>query len=68
VGPRNGLDRRLGGPQERSGQEARWAPGTVWTGTENLVPTRIRSPDRPARSEPLYRLSYSGSLCEIYNS
>ena len=31
-------------------QEAGWAPGTVWTGGENLTPTRIRSPDRPARS------------------
>jgi hypothetical protein len=37
VGPRDGLDRRLGGPQGRSGQEAGWAPGTVWTGTENLA-------------------------------
>ena len=23
-------------------QEAGWAPGPVWTGTENLVPTGIR--------------------------
>ena len=38
-------------------QEAGWAPGTVWTGAENLAPTGIRSPDRPARSESLYRLS-----------
>jgi hypothetical protein len=29
-------------------------------GSENLAPTRIRSPDRPARSESLYRLRYSG--------
>jgi len=29
-------------------------PGTVWTGTENLATTGIRSPDRPARSESLY--------------
>jgi len=35
-------------------------PGPVWTGAENLVPTGIRSPDRPARSESLYRLSYPG--------
>ena len=41
-------------------QEAGWAPGTVWTGEENLAPTGIRSPDRPARSELLYRLSYPG--------
>ena len=39
-------------------QEAGWAPGPVWTGVENLAPTGIRSPDRPARSQSLYRLSY----------
>jgi len=40
------LYRRLGGPQGRSG------------GAEYLAPTEIRSPDRPARSQSLYRLSY----------
>ena len=35
-------------------------PGPVWTGAENLAPTGIRSPDPPARSESLYRLSYRG--------
>jgi hypothetical protein len=39
-------------------QEAEWAPGPVRTGAENLASTGIRSPDRPARSESLYRLSY----------
>jgi hypothetical protein len=39
-------------------QEAGWAPGPVWTGAENLPPTGIRSPDRPARSQSLYRLRY----------
>jgi len=39
-------------------QEAGWAPGLVWTGAENLTPTGIRSPDRPARSQSLYRLRY----------
>jgi len=29
-------------------QEAGWAPGPVRTGAENLAPTGIRSPDRPA--------------------
>ena len=29
-------------------QEAGLAPGPVWTGVENLAPTGIRSPDRPA--------------------
>ena len=40
------LYRRLGGPQGRSGR------------AEILAPTGIRSPDRPARSQSLYRLSY----------
>jgi hypothetical protein len=39
-------------------QEAVWAPGSVWTGAENLAPTRIRSLDRPTRSQSLYLLSY----------
>jgi len=39
-------------------QEAGWAPGPVWTGAENLALTGIRSPDRPARNQSLYRLSY----------
>ena len=41
-------------------QEAGWAPRPVWRGAENLAPTGIRSPNRPARSESLYRLSYPG--------
>ena len=44
------LYRRLGGPQSRSGR------------VENLVLTGIRSPDRPARIQSLYRLSYTGPL------
>jgi hypothetical protein len=39
-------------------QEAGWVPGSIWTGAENLTPTEIRSPDRPDRSQSLYRLSY----------
>ena len=39
-------------------QEAEWAPVPVWTGTENLASTGILSPDRPARSQSLYRLRY----------
>ena len=46
-------------------QEAGWAPGQVWTGAENLVPTGILSPDRPASSESLYRLSYRGPFGEV---
>jgi hypothetical protein len=41
-------------------QEAGWAPGPVWKGAENVAPTGIRFPDRQARSESLYRLSYRG--------
>jgi len=29
-------------------QETGWASGSVWTGTENLARTGIRSPARPA--------------------
>jgi len=39
--------------------EAGWAPGPVWTGAENLAPSGIRSLDRPARSQWLYRLCLS---------
>ena len=38
----------------------RWARWPVWAGTENIAPIGIRSTDRPARSESLYRLSYPG--------
>ena len=44
--------------------------GLDWCGKSR--PTGIRSPDRPARRQSLYRLSYTGPhllfmLCEIYN-
>jgi hypothetical protein len=41
-------------------QEDGWAPGPIWKCSKNLAPTEIRSPDRPARSQSLYRLSYPG--------
>ena len=44
-------------------QEAKWASGPVWTGAENLAPTGIRSPDRPAHRQPLYRLRYPAHCC-----
>jgi len=44
------LYRRLGGHQGQSGR------------AENLVPTRIQSPDRPARAQSLYKLSYPAHL------
>ena len=34
-----------------------WAPGAEWAGAANLASSGTRSPDRPARSESLYRLS-----------
>jgi len=39
-----------------------------WTVLEKLSPPGIRSPDHPARSELLYRLSYTGSrgYCNDY--
>ena len=46
-----------------SAQEAGQAPRLLMTGAENHASTGIRSPDRPARSESLYRLSYSGPCC-----
>jgi hypothetical protein len=48
------LYRRLGG-----------APGPFWTGAENLAPTGIRSLDRSARSQSLYRLSYPSHVLTI---
>jgi len=47
-------------------QEAVWASRPFWTGAENLAPTWFRSPDCPARSESLYRLSYSGPRKNTY--
>jgi len=38
-------------------QEAGWTPGPVWTGGKSR-PHRDSIPDRPARSQSLYRLSY----------
>jgi hypothetical protein len=43
-------------------QEAGWAFGPVWTGVENLAPS---GPDRPARSQSLYRRSYRAhTICD----
>jgi hypothetical protein len=43
-------------------QETGWSPGPVWTSAANLEPTEIWSPDRPDRSESLYRLRSPGPL------
>jgi hypothetical protein len=48
-------------------QGAGWDPGPVWTGAENIAPTGIRSPDRPARSQSLYRLSYPAHVMKCYS-
>jgi hypothetical protein len=45
-----------------------WAPRQEWTGAENLTPTGIRSPDRSARSESLYRLRYPDPQCVVWIS
>jgi len=45
-------------------QEPGYAPGSIWTGAENLVPTGIQSLNCPARSESLYRVGYS-AICNI---
>jgi len=39
-------------------KEAGWVPQPVRMGTENLDPSRIRSPDHPACNKSLYRLCY----------
>jgi hypothetical protein len=43
-------------------QEAGWAPGSVRTGG-NSRPHRYSIPDRVARSQSLYRLSYPIHMC-----
>ena len=45
-------------------KEAGWAPGLVWTGGKSR-PHRDSIPDRPARSQSLYRLSYQAHLKNI---
>lgn len=46
------------GTQCRGGSMGR---GPVWTGTEDLAFTGIRSPAHPVHSESLYRQRYPGS-------
>jgi hypothetical protein len=41
-------------------QKAGRAQRPAWTGAQNLTPIGIRSPDSPAHSQSLYRLSYPG--------
>ena len=46
-------------------QVAGWAPGSVWTGGKSR-PHRDSIPDRPARSQSLYRLSNRPTYTYIY--
>jgi hypothetical protein len=45
-------------------QETGWAPGSVWTGGKSR-PHRDSIPDRPARSQSLYRLSYRAHVLTV---
>ena len=56
--PRPGRSLRPGKDPVHIVQGAGWTPGPVGTSAENLVPNGIRSPDRPASSQSLYRLRY----------
>ena len=50
-------------------QEAGWGPGLVWMGGKSH-PHRDSIPDRPARSQSLYRLSYRAhkrTMCLLHN-
>jgi hypothetical protein len=52
-------------PRERPGTHCTggWVgPRAVWMCAKNLAPTGIRFPDRSARSQSLYRLSYRASI------
>jgi hypothetical protein len=44
-------------------QEARWAPGSALDRRGKFRPHRDSIPDRPAHSQPLYRLSYPALCC-----
>jgi len=46
-------------------QEAGWAPGPVWMGGKSR-PHRDLIPDRPDRSQSLYRLSYRAHTSYSY--
>jgi len=46
-------------------QEPGWAPGPVWTGGKSR-PHWDPIPDRPARSQSLYRLSYPAHIYFLY--
>ena len=47
-------------------QEVGWTPGSVWAGGKSR-PHRDSIPDRPARSQSLYRMSYPAHGYYIYH-
>ena len=55
--PRPSRTLRPGKDPEPTVQEAGWTPQPVWTGGKSR-PHRDSIPNRPARSQSLYRLSY----------
>ena len=71
-GQRHALATLLAGKRPVTLWRGGWiGPRASLDGFRKLAPTGIRSPDRPARSESLRRLSYPGPLslrCNWYNS
>jgi hypothetical protein len=49
-------------PLERPGTHCTGGWVGLKAGLENLAPTGIRSPDRPARRQSLHRLSYPAAM------
>jgi hypothetical protein len=45
-----------------------WAPGPVQVDAENIAPTGIRSPERPAGIESLYRLRFPGQRAMVIHN
>ena len=58
--PRHGRCTSVKKDPEPVVRETGWSKEPVWTSAENLAPTGTRSPDRPSRSEYLYRQRYPG--------
>ena len=46
-------------------QVARWALGPVWTGAENLAPTRIRSPDHQPVASHYTNYTTQPTCCSV---
>jgi hypothetical protein len=48
-------------------REGGWTSESVRKGAENLAPTEIRSPERPATGKSLYRLRYTRPPLTMFN-